>query len=101
MAPDMDRVNHVWGHRWSITYQQMIFYDTMAPKKRFYKNITFYKGEMHGLFSHNFIEYVVESKLSLDYLEWCKNTGHPSEHYYNVLNYNRHLKAPGGYYGIV
>ncbi|CAD5118880.1 DgyrCDS7553 [Dimorphilus gyrociliatus] len=98
---EMDRVIHKWGHRWSITYQQMIFYDTFEQKTQFYENVTFYKGEMHGLFSHNFVKYVVESKIGIDYLNWCKDTGHPSEHYYNVLNYNKYLNAPGGYYGML
>jgi len=43
----------------------------------------------------------VESEHGRKYLDWCRDTGHPSEHYYNTLNYNVHLNAPGGYVGPV
>ena len=45
------------------------------------------------------VEYIVESDTAKEYLNWCWDTGHPSEHYWNVLNYNRDLNAPGGYQG--
>ena len=95
----MDRVKYVWAHRWSKTYQQTIFYNTYLPKEPPPYNLTFYKGELHGLFSRRFVEFIVESEVGQTYLEWCWDSGHPSEHYWNVLNYNRHLNAPGGYIG--
>ncbi len=57
------------------------------------------KGELHGLFSQHFVEFVVESEEAKTFLEWCWDTGHASEHYWNTLNYNVQLKPPGGYYG--
>lgn len=96
---DMERVLYKWDHRWSKTYQQTIFYNTYQPKSPPPYNLTFYKGELHGLFSWRMVEYIVKSKVAHDYLQWCWDSGHPSEHYWNVLNYNRHLKAPGGYIG--
>ena len=45
------------------------------------------------------VEYIVESDIAKKYLEWCWDTGHPSEHYWNTLNYNTHVAAPGGYIG--
>ena len=56
-------------------------------------------GELHGLFSHNMVVYLIRAKISQRYLKWCQNTGHPSEHYWNVLNYNKKARAPGGWIG--
>ena len=95
----MARVEYKWTHRWSRTYQQTIFYqtdDTHAPVPF---NLTFFKGELHGLFARRMVEFIVESEYGRRYLDWCWDTGHPSEHYWNVLNYNSHLRAPGGYSG--
>lgn len=96
---DMERVKYRWTHRWSKTYQQTIFYNTFETKKPYPLNITFFKGELHAFFSRRMTEYIVESKNGRRYLEWCWDTGHPSEHYWNTLNYNPRLKAPGGYEG--
>ena len=96
---DMDRVLYRWTHRWSKTYQQTIFYNTFQPKRPFSINVTFFKGEIHGLFSSRMTEYLVENEVSKQYLEWCWDSGHPSEHYWNTLNYNAFLGVPGGYTG--
>ena len=63
-------------------------------------DLTILKGEIHGLFSRRFVEYIVESPQAQGFLRWCWNTSHASEHYWNTLNYNRKLNVPGGYYGI-
>ena len=99
---DMERVNFRWTHRWSITYQQTIFYNTFLPHAPPpFENLKFFKGELHALFSRRMVFYVVENAVARRYLEWCWDTGHPSEHYWNVLNYNPQLGAPGGYHGKI
>jgi len=97
---DMERVNFRWTHRWSKTYQQTIFYNTFTPKPPFHLNLTFFKGELHALLSRRMVEYIVESDVARSYLEWCWDSGHPSEHYWNTLNYNKQLAVPGGYQGM-
>lgn len=97
---EYDRVKYIWSHRWSKTYQQTILYNTGKLKEPYkYSNLTFFKGETHGFFSSEMTEYLVESKHGINFLEWCKDTGHASEHYWNTLNYNAHLNTPGGYTG--
>lgn len=97
---DLERVTFKWTHRWSKTYQQTIFYNTFLPKAPYtLTNLTFFKGELHALFSHGMVEYIVESQHGREYLKWCWDTGHPSEHYWNTLNYNGQLEVPGGYRG--
>lgn len=96
---EMARVHYHWTHRWSKTYQQTIFYNTFVHKDPPPFNLTFFKGELHGLFSRRMVEYIVDNDIAKKYLEWCWDTGHPSEHYWNTLNYNKHVQAPGGYIG--
>ena len=62
-------------------------------------HVTFISGEVHGLFSHNMVLYIVSDPVAQRYLQWCHESGHPSEHYWNVLNYNQKLNAPGSYIG--
>lgn len=57
-------------------------------------------GELHGLFSQRMVNYIVKSDVAKTYLTWCWDSGHPSEHYWNTLNYNVKLQAPGGYVGM-
>jgi len=97
---DSERVLYEWTHRWSKTYQQTIFYNTMQPRgPPTGLNLTYYKGEVHCMFSPRFVEYIVNSDVAGRFLEWCKKSGHASEHYWNTLNYDTSLSVPGGYYG--
>lgn len=96
---EAERIDFYWTHRWSKTYQQTIFYNTMRPRESLPYNLTYFKGELHGMFSRRMVEYMVENSVAQEYFEWCRYSGHPSEHYWNTLNYNRHLAAPGGYEG--
>ena len=74
-----------------------MFYSSTKPKPP--DGLTLYKGEIHGLFSHNFVEYIVNDPVSKTLLEWVSDTSHASEHYWNTLNYNQHLRVPGGFLG--
>ena len=95
----MDRVNFKWTHKYSPKYRSTALVNSWALKEPNPWNLTFYKGELHGLFSRKMVEFIIENKLALDYLDWCWDTGHPTEHLWNTLNYNQHVKAPGGYQG--
>ena len=93
------RTRFRWKYRWSKTYRQVLFYNSFVPKSPPPYNIRIYKGEVHGLFSQRFVEYIVSDERAKKLLEWCEDSGHASEHYWNTLNYNVHLRAPGGYTG--
>ena len=97
----MDRVYFKWTHRYNPRYEKTAVINAWDLKEANPWNLTYYKGELHGLFSRRMAEYIIESDVALGYLDWCWNTGHPTEHYWNTLNYNPHLKAPGGYEGRV
>ena len=93
------RVSHKWGHKWSHEYQQNVLHNTKIPKSPYPYNITLFKGETHGLFSVKMVEFIMESFHGRNFFEWCFDTAHASEHYWNTLNYNPQLSAPGRYIG--
>ena len=62
---EMDRVDYKWGHRWSRTYQQTIFYNKYEPKTPPPYNLTFFKGELHGFFTRKMVEYIVEDEVGI------------------------------------
>ena len=58
------------------------------------------RGSAYGIFSHDFIKYVLTNKIAHALLAWSMDTYSPDEHYWATLNhlyYNPHLKTPGGY----
>ena len=52
-----------------------------------------------GAFSRAFMEFVFNSPIAKELLDWSRDTYSPDEHYWATLNYNTHLRAPGGYKG--
>ena len=67
-------------------------------------NIQIVKGSAYGIFSRQFVEYVLKDKRVRDFLEWCKDTFSPDEHFWatlNSLHKNPHLQTPGGFKGRV
>ena len=65
-------------------------------------NLTIVKGSAYGVFSRNFVEYMINDKVAQDYLKWCQFTFSPDEHYWNTLHhtyYHRHINPPGSYSG--
>ncbi|KAL8573981.1 hypothetical protein ACOMHN_029428 [Nucella lapillus] len=62
-------------------------------------NITLYKGAVHIVASRGFVDFVLHDPRAQDFLQWCKQTRHADEHFFNSLNRNPHLQAPGRYLG--
>ena len=65
-------------------------------------NLTIIKGSAYGIFSRPFVDYLINDKVAQDYLEWCRLTFSPDEHFWNTLHhtyYNPHISPPGSYAG--
>ncbi|XP_076451294.1 beta-1,3-galactosyl-O-glycosyl-glycoprotein beta-1,6-N-acetylglucosaminyltransferase 3-like [Babylonia areolata] len=58
-------------------------------------NITVHKGPVHIVASRAFVDYVLHAPPAQEYLRWCQKTRFPEEHFFNSLNHNPHLGAPG------
>jgi len=61
------------------------------------------RGSAYGVFSREFVEFVLRDQRAIDLLEWSRKTWSPDEHYWATLHHsgvNPHLKAPGSFSGI-
>jgi len=60
------------------------------------------RGSAYGMFSREFVEFILNDQKAQDFLQWSKKTYSPDEHYWATLHhtwYNPHLHTPGGYSG--
>lgn len=64
-------------------------------------NITLVKGSVHIVVNRHFVDYVLHSKISEEFLEWIRTNGVdvPDETFFATLNHNPHLNIPGSYKG--
>ncbi|ESP00335.1 hypothetical protein LOTGIDRAFT_173237 [Lottia gigantea] len=58
-------------------------------------NVTIYKGSAYGVFSRQFVDWIINNKKARDLLKWCRDVYSPDEYYWATLNYNLRLHAPG------
>lgn len=59
-------------------------------------------GNAHGIFSREFVEFILSDPRAADLLTWSKKTLSPDEHYWATLHHtyrNPHLHTPGAYSG--
>ena len=67
-------------------------------------DIDIVRGSAYGIFSREFVEFIVNDQRARDLLEWSRDTYSPDEHYWATLHHtysNPHLRTPGGYSGAV
>lgn len=60
------------------------------------------RGSAYGIFSREFIEFVLTDHRAADFLNWSKRTISPDEHYWATLHHtysNPHLQTPGAFSG--
>ncbi|KAK3608207.1 hypothetical protein CHS0354_039223 [Potamilus streckersoni] len=74
-------------------------YKTNITKSDPPHNISIVKGSAYGIFSRNFVRFIIYDEKARDFLEWCKEVYSPDEYYWATLNHNPHLNAPGGFTG--
>ncbi|XP_053380435.1 beta-1,3-galactosyl-O-glycosyl-glycoprotein beta-1,6-N-acetylglucosaminyltransferase-like [Mercenaria mercenaria] len=61
-------------------------------------NITVVKGSAYGIFSRDFVHYIVNNKIARELLDWFRDVLSPDEYYWATLNFNHHLGTPGSHY---
>ena len=74
---------------------------TLIPKQGPPGNVTIFKGSNQVAVTRSFIVYFLRSRESLELVEWFADTLAPDEYIWPTLNHNPHLRAPGGYKGIL
>ncbi|UJR15577.1 hypothetical protein I4U23_002515 [Adineta vaga] len=92
------RFEHVYKFKTNIngTHEHYLI-RTEERKRPAPHNITIIKGSAYGAFSRAFVKYVQTDPIAKELYNWSNDTYSPDEHYWATLNYNTHLKAPGGY----
>lgn len=65
-------------------------------------DIDIVRGSAYGVFSREFVEFLLNDKKARALLTWSKHTWSPDEHYWATLHHtysNPHINAPGSYKG--
>ena len=61
--------------------------------------MTITMGSLHIAASRAFVDYAINNKIAIRFLEWVKKTQVPDETFFTSLHYNPHLKVPGAFIG--
>ncbi|XP_053386120.1 beta-1,3-galactosyl-O-glycosyl-glycoprotein beta-1,6-N-acetylglucosaminyltransferase-like isoform X2 [Mercenaria mercenaria] len=61
-------------------------------------NITVVKGSAYGVFSRDFVHFVINNKIARELLDWFRDVLSPDEYYWATLNFNHHIGTPGSFY---
>ena len=67
-------------------------------------DIDIVRGSAYGVFSRNFVRFIIEDRRALNLLEWSRKTWSPDEFYWSTLHHtysNPHLHTPGAFSGIL
>ena len=65
-------------------------------------NIKLVRGSAYGIFSRNFVHFILNNQMAIDLLAWSQDTYSPDEFYWSTLNHvylNQQLNPPGAYKG--
>lgn len=57
------------------------------------------KGDVHIAAVRGFVDYAINSNVARRFLEWEKLNQHPDESFFNTLNFDPRLGAPGSSVG--
>jgi len=75
--------------------------DRFAGKLPAPHNINITKGSVHIVVVRAFVEYAIQNRTAVEFLDWVKNTYIPDETFFTSLNHNPRLKVPGSYLGML
>ncbi|XP_070191917.1 N-acetyllactosaminide beta-1,6-N-acetylglucosaminyl-transferase-like [Littorina saxatilis] len=64
-------------------------------------NLTISKGDVHVLASREYVDYVTNSRVAHELLEWLRYSFIPDESFFRTLNHNPQLGVPGSYLGPI
>ncbi|CAH1785393.1 unnamed protein product [Owenia fusiformis] len=93
------RTDWVWDIHYNATVKDVVFQRLPIRHSPPPFNLIIHKGSLHGAFTRNFVQFMMETDVGQQFSEWCKDTARASEHYWNTLNFNTHIAVPGGFNG--
>lgn len=62
-------------------------------------NVNVTKGSVHIVATRGFVQFALEDKRAVKFLDWVKKTFVPDETFFSSLNHSPQLGAPGSYLG--
>ncbi|XP_025096271.1 N-acetyllactosaminide beta-1,6-N-acetylglucosaminyl-transferase-like isoform X2 [Pomacea canaliculata] len=62
-------------------------------------NATVVKGSAYGVFSRDFVHFVLHDEHAKALLNWTRHVYSPDEFYWSILHHNPSLGTPGAYHG--
>ncbi|KAJ8318660.1 hypothetical protein KUTeg_003751 [Tegillarca granosa] len=86
--------------RYKYVYNTKTGAKTSKKKSTPPHNIKVVKGSAYGVFSCDFVKFILNDQRAKDFLGWTKDISSPDEYFWATLNHNEHLKAPGSYSGV-
>ncbi|XP_045214018.2 N-acetyllactosaminide beta-1,6-N-acetylglucosaminyl-transferase-like [Mercenaria mercenaria] len=92
----IDGANVVYGSLKAFEYYSRRWSMVKAPPPR---NITLVKGSMHVAANRHLVEFCLHDPVSLEFIEWLKETWIPDESFFSSLNHNPQLGIPGSFLG--
>lgn len=101
-ANDIEAYKHPKSLNWRLTKKIKIekekLVKTNEVKKTFRYNIQIYKGSAYGMFSREFVEFMLNDTVANEIISWMNDTYSPEENIWSTLN--SLTFAPGGYSGF-
>ena len=88
-------------YKYSFTLQGTQVHKTSSEKSNPPHNITVVKGSAYGIFSKDFVEFLLNDQRAKDFLNWTRDILSPDEYYWATMNHNPDLHAPGSYNGTL
>ena len=98
-----NRFEKVWEERDVNTNLPKLEHNGVGKEPPPY-NLDILKGNVYGIFSRDFVAWVLQDKMAKALLHWSINTWSPDEHYWATLHHtftNPQLKPPGGFSGRI
>ncbi|XP_052069225.1 beta-1,3-galactosyl-O-glycosyl-glycoprotein beta-1,6-N-acetylglucosaminyltransferase-like [Mytilus californianus] len=101
-ANDIEGItNRLLSHRFKYSYRYInnTLKRTGLKKGKLPYNANIVKGSAYGIFSREFVQYVIYDEKAKSVLKYMEDFVSPDEYFWATLNHNEVLKAPGRFTG--
>lgn len=90
-----------WEKVWEMDEKNKNMNNTEKQKTSPPYNLKIFKGSAYAAFTRDFVKFALHSSVARELYNWSKDAYSPDEFFWSTLQYNTHIKAPGGSIGGV
>jgi len=90
-------LKHRYVNQYKLENGILVSKGEKTPFKYNNTSISIVKGSAIGIFSKNFVKFILESELAKELLQWMRDIHSPDEYFWATLNHNEAIPAPGNY----